>query len=379
MYPISITMLITSLDLTGTPRMMMDIIENINFRKFPVSVAYKPEYPRSELDLLKDLDSLGVKLIPLRGKRLFDPRGIFDLYRHLRQDSVRIVHCWDALGIAARILSLFSKFRIIQSYCNTLVSRGSFSYYLFNKITSLLIDGIIFCSIGVQESYEKGKTIFLGRKKIALIHNCVDIGRIQKRSYDLKKIRKEWNISETEIILTNIAYFNEQKGQKYLLDSIKIIVKQMPNIKLILVGWGPLEANLRTQASELEIESNVIFAGKCQRNTVFEILSITDVFVLSSLWEGFGMVLAEAMAMEKPVVTTNTDGSQVLVEHNINGLVVQPRNPHLFSDALMNLIISPERRRKMGELGKKKISNFFSVDMYIQKHEDFYKKVIQAS
>jgi glycosyltransferase involved in cell wall biosynthesis len=140
-----------------------------------------------------------------------------------------------------------------------------------------------------------------------------------------------------------------------------------------------LEANLRTQASELEIESNVIFAGKCQRNTVFEILSITDVFVLSSLWEGFGMVLAEAMAMEKPVVTTNTDGSQVLVEHNINGLVVQPRNPHLFSDALMNLIISPERRRKMGELGKKKISNFFSVDMYIQKHEDFYKKVIQAS
>ena len=153
MEPIRITMLITGLGLTGTPRVMMDIIENINYRHFEVSVAYKPEYSRSDLDLIEDLQNLGLKLIQLRGKNLFNFSGLFDLYRHLKRDSVQIVHSWDALGIAARLLSLFLRFRVIVSYCNPVVSKGSSLYYFINKITSLLIDGIIFCTKGVQKSY----------------------------------------------------------------------------------------------------------------------------------------------------------------------------------------------------------------------------------
>ena len=378
MNPIRITMLIASLDLTGTPRMMMDIIENINFRKFAVSVAYKPEYPGCEPDLKKDLDSLGIRLIPLRGKRLFDLQGIFDLYNHLKKDSVQIVHCWDALGIAARVLSLFSKFRIIQTYCNTLVSKGSIAYFFLNKMTSPLIDGIIFCSAGVQKSYERGKTIFLNNDKIALIHNCTDIDKIQKRYYDLKKIKIRWNINDNDVILTNIGFFNEQKGQKYLLDAIRIVVKQIPNIKLILVGWGPLEGCLRTQARELEIENNVLFAGKCPHDTVFEILSVADIFVLSSLWEGFGLVLAEAMALAKPVVCTKTDGSQLLVQDHKTGLIVPPKSPHDLAAAIIYLLNRPKLREQMGVFGKERVSSYFSPDKFIEQHQWFYNAILQS-
>ena len=146
----------------------------------------------------------------------------------------------------------------------------------------------------------------------------------------------------------------------------------------ILVGWGPLENKLRKKAQELGVENNILFAGKCQRNAVLEILSITDIFVLSSLWEGFGRVMGEAMAMGRPVVATKTDGTELLVEHNKTGLTVPTKNAQLLADAVLDLIDNPHRRLLMGKLGKEKISTFFSADEFIRQHQNFYKKVFQA-
>jgi len=81
MERIRITMLIAGLGLTGTPRMMMDIIENINHNQYHITVAYKPKYPGSDLDNLNDLMNLGITLIPLKGQRLFSFSGIRDLFQ----------------------------------------------------------------------------------------------------------------------------------------------------------------------------------------------------------------------------------------------------------------------------------------------------------
>ena len=377
MERIRITMLVAGLGLTGTPRVMMDIIENINHNQYDISVAYKPEYPASDLDNLNDLMNLGITLIPLRGKRLFSFSGITDLFQHLYRDHVQIIHCWDALRIIARILKFATGCRVIESYCNPVISKGSFIYYWANKITSLLLNGIIFCTTGVQKSYEQNKTIFLNRKKIAVIANCVNTGRITERIYDRNEIRKKWKITQEGIVLTNIGYFNDQKGQIYLLEAMEIILLEIPQIKLILVGWGPLEATLRRKAQDLGIEKNIVFAGKCPHDTVFEILSITDLFVLSSLWEGFGLVLGEAMAMGKPVVCTRTVGSQVVVRHNETGLIVPPQNPQALTEAVIDLLNNPDRMKKMGELGRKRVTALFSPKKFVQKHEAFYREIIQ--
>jgi glycosyltransferase involved in cell wall biosynthesis len=240
----------------------------------------------------------------------------------------------------------------------------------------LLIDGVIFCTRGVKESYEKTKTIFLQRKKIALITNCIKVNGGKESELYHKKIRKDWKINEDEKILTNVGYFNKQKGQIYLLDSMKNVLSELPQVKLFLVGWGPLETTLRMKARELGIADNIIFAGKCQQDRVFEILSITDIFVLSSLWEGFGLVLGEAMAMAKPVVCTKTDGSQVVVKHNETGIIVPPKDPRALADAVIDLIGDPDRARKMGELGKERVAALFSPERFIQEHEAFYREII---
>jgi glycosyltransferase involved in cell wall biosynthesis len=364
------------LSLTGTPRMMMDIVENINYNEFEISVAYKPEYHASELDLLEDLQDLGIKMVPLRGHRLFSSHGISDLSKHLKKDKVKIVHCWDALGIVARVLKYHTGCQVIESFCNPVESKGSCLFYCVNKLTSLSLDGIIFCTHGVQDSFKQNKTIFLDRKKIALILNCITTKAINKNIYDHEEIKLKWGIGESDIVLTNIGYFNEQKGQKYLLLAMQNILLKVPNARLVLVGWGPLEPSLKMQANELGIEKSVIFAGKCSHDTVFEILSVTDLFLLSSLWEGFGLVLGEAMAMGKPVVSTRTIGSEVLVQHNETGLIVPPKNSGALAEAVIDLLQTPDRMQKMGKIGRERVSSLFSPERFIESHEAFYREII---
>jgi glycosyltransferase involved in cell wall biosynthesis len=371
-------MLTAGLGLTGTPIKMMDVIENINPKEFDITVAYKPDIPECELDFLNDLKSLGINSVPLRGKALFSLNGLLDLYKHVRKERRQIVHCWDALEIVARIIKLVTRCRVIMSYCNPVIDQGSSLYFIVNKITSFLTDGVIFCSQSIKSSYQRHKVLYLNNSKITIIQNCINISKIKKKFYHKEKIRKRYQISNSDIVLTNIGYFNKQKGQIYLIKAMNRIIRKKPEAKLILVGWGPLENKLRKKAQELGVEDKILFAGKCQRSAVLEILSITDIFVLSSLWEGFGRVMGEAMAMGSPVVATKTDGSELLVEHNKTGLTVPTKNAQLLADAVIELIDNPHRRLLMGKLGKEKISTFFSADEFIRQHENFYRKVLQA-
>jgi len=332
---VKITMLMAGLGLSGTPRVMMDIIENINHERFDVSVAYKPQYPGFEGDLLAPLGNMGIKLFPLRGRNLFGLTGIIDLYKCLKDNSIQIVHCWDALSIIARILKPCTGSRIIESFGNPVTSKGSLIYYLTNKITSLLMDGSIFTIQEVQKSFEDSRVLFLNGKDKAVIANCINTNKIKPFCYD-NTIKEQWRLPEDHTLLTNVALFNEQKGQMYLLQAMRIILQEMPKARLILVGWGPLENELKVMARNLGIEDHVFFTGKCQREEVFKLLAVTDIFVLSSLWEGFCLAIAEAMALGKPVVSTRTDGSQTLIIDNETGLLVPQKDPGALASAVIS-------------------------------------------
>lgn len=377
MERIRITMLIAEIGLTGTPRMMMDIIENIDLSKFEVSVAFKPDYSMSDEKLLLELLKKEIKLVPLKGRTLFSFMGIRDLYKHLQRDRIQIIHCWDALRIVARIIKIVSGCKVVESYCNPVISKGSWKYEYVNKMTSLFIDGIIFCTPGVESSYTNNRVLFLRASKIALIANCIDTSVFNKNEYDQMKIREKWGIDETTNVLTNTGNFNEQKGQEYLIQALNLISAEVFNIKLILVGWGPRESIIKQEVDNYNIEKNVIFAGKCSREETAEILAISHIFVLSSLWEGFGLVIGEAMAMGVPVICTQTDGSDIVVKQGETGIVVPQNDIKSFAEAVVYLLTNSELMREMGYKGRRRVTELFSPERYIQEHEDFYNEILQ--
>ena len=239
------------------------------------------------------------------------------------------------------------------------------------------MDGIIFCSRGVEASYIKSRVLFLREKTTALIANYIDTSTFNTTENNQEEIKKKWGLDQTTLLLTNIGYFNEQKGQEYLLRAMKTIITKMPNVKLIIVGWGPRETILKQEARKLEIENSVIFAGKCTRDAVIELLSITDIFVLSSLWEGFGLAIGEAMAMGKPVVCTRTDGSDVLVKQGDTGIIVPPKDTVSLADGVLNLTDKPDLMKEMGERGKRRVARLFPPEKFIREHEAFYQKILK--
>jgi glycosyltransferase involved in cell wall biosynthesis len=124
------------------------------------------------------------------------------------------------------------------------------------------------------------------------------------------------------------------------------------------------------------LQDRVVFTGKLERPDVFAILSISDIFVLSSHWEGFGIVLAEAMALGKPVVSTDTDGGREVVKNGETGILVPIKNPRVLARAILNLLEQPDLMTRMGQKGKKRVRELFNCEQFIKGYEDFYKAVL---
>ena len=365
--------------ITGAFRRMMGIIENIDRNRFQIFVAYKPEYAewgKHEIDLII---KAGAMIVPLRGKWLFGLRGFMDLWNILRKENIDILHCWDVLGVPARIIGKAEGVKVVEEFGNpppVIMSEISLKHYLINKVTSVLVDGFVACSNGVMKKYQEKKPVFLRNKILSVVHNSVDVPHLNMSKNNISLLRKKYNLADHEVILTNVGYFNEQKAQDDLLKAFKKVVNQRADIRLFIVGWGRLENKLKNLTKHLGLEQKVIFTGKLTRAQVFGILSITDLFVLSSHWEGFGIVLAEAMALGKPVVSTDTDGSREVVVNRKTGILVPIKNPQVLAEAILDLLGKPDLMVQMGEEGLKRVAEHFNCEQFIKGYEDFYRSVL---
>ena len=368
--------------ITGALRMMVDIIEKVNGDRFKFYVAYKPEFnrwDRYEFDLIMKTEAT---LVPLSGKSIFNLRGYYDLLRILRKEKIDIMHCWDELGILARIVGKLSGVKIAQEFASTppVLNRDmSPAIYFANKITSLLDDGFVACSYEVLRKYRKYRPVFFNNKVIAVVHNCVDVPNLDASNNHLSYLRGKYGIKDKGLVLTNIGHLNRQKAQTDLLYAFKDVAAVRPDVRLIIVGWGPLEHELKNKALRHRLQDKVIFTGKLNRSEVFEVLSITDLFVLASHWEGFGIVTAEAMALGKPVVATDTDGSREVIRDGETGFLVPISEPSAMAKAIMNLLENPELMNQMGKLGLERVKKLFNSKRYSQGYENFYERMIDQN
>lgn len=131
-------------------------------------------------------------------------------------------------------------------------------------------------------------------EKFKVIHNGVDVNKFTFSEENRKKIRNELNIEDDTIVIGHIGRFNTEKNHTFLIDIFDEIHKENKNWKMIFVGKGPLEEELRSKVKKLSLEENIIFMG--YRENVNEILSAFDLFVFPSTFEGLGLGLIEAQA-----------------------------------------------------------------------------------
>ena len=174
-------------------------------------------------------------------------------------------------------------------------------------------------------------------------------------------------------IVGNVAALVPHKGQRHLIDAAAIVVRQIPDARFVIAGEGELRHALERQIRDRHLEKHVILLGF--RPDVLSLHKVFDVFVMSSVTEGLGTSLLDAMACGKPVVATEAGGIPEVVEDGLTGLLVPVRDPEAMAAAIVRLLHDAGLRRQMGEAAILSVRERFSVERMVLDTLRVYQRV----
>jgi glycosyltransferase involved in cell wall biosynthesis len=204
-------------------------------------------------------------------------------------------------------------------------------------------------------------------QKIKVIYEGVDTNWIDIQKPSPLKTKHD-------LIIGTVAHMSSEKGHNVLLEAAAELIPQFPNIAFVLVGDGKLASALSQQAIQLGIEKNIIFTGF--RSDSESLMKNFDIFCLPSLSEGLSSAILVAMANRLPVVATNVGGITELVADKQTGFIVGPKQPSDLASALSKLIQSPNLRNQMGNMGRKRVEEKFTLKNKLDQTERLYYQLL---
>jgi len=181
----------------------------------------------------------------------------------------------------------------------------------------------------------------------------------------------------TETRIGIVARLASEKDHQTLLHAIKLLSASDALFHLDIIGDGPLKNDLETTVEKLGIGAYVTFHG--MKYDVHEFLRNLDIFVLSSTTEGISLTLLEAMSTELPVVATDVGGNPEVVADGVTGFIVPPQDPEAMAEKLLLLVRDEELRRQMGQAGRERVLERFSITETTERYEELYRSVLQRA
>lgn len=230
--------------------------------------------------------------------------------------------------------------------------------------------------------YVKDTVVNMGtpESRVFTIPNAVDVSRWDP-TLSGAGVRKEFAIPEGAPLLVSVSRLFSWKGQRELVRSLRIVHREFPEARLLIVGAdeheayrGSFTSELRVLARELEVENHVTFTGA--RSDVPAIMAAADVFTLPSYEEPFGLVFLEAMAMQRPVVALDNGGTPEVVEHGKTGFLSRPWDVPKLAENILELLRDPELRARMGRAGRERVLAHFSAERMARDAATAYRTIL---
>lgn len=225
------------------------------------------------------------------------------------------------------------------------------------------------------------KNRFLNEDYAIHISNGVDIGRFAPDMLSLESkslLRTEWGIQEHDLVFTYVGRFVKEKGLVELLDAFHQLYKLYPHVKLLLVGEvlsTDRDQDTVIALQELMVHPAIIRTG--QRKDIPELLAISDVFVLPSYREGLPVSIMEAMAMAKPIITTNIRGCREQVIDGYNGFLIPAGSSADLLDRMRQLAEDKELRRQFGANSRERVVSHYDMHISLDKQRSLYHTLIR--
>ncbi len=365
--PITILYLANSGDIIGGGQIsLLSLLKGLNRDRFNPVIVCPAEGGLSEALKRMNVETYIIKMGTLRKLDIFSwIQSIYKMVKIIREKSVHIIHSNGSRatiygGLAARLTRtpLIWHVRIADSD------------RLLDTLLAKLSSHIVAISEAVQKRF---CWIVNSTKDTTVIYNGVDTKEFNP-AIDGSGIREEFGISPETPLIGTVGRMDWYKGHEYFIHAAAQVIEKIPNAHFLIVGDGENRKSLITLVQNLHLSNQVFFAGN--RDDVPQILACLDLFVLSSVSEGFGRAAAEAMACAKPVVATTAGGLPEVVENGITGKLVHPRDSSALAAAILEMIGDRERAQRMGVAGRRRVETLFSIEQNISRTEKLYESML---
>ena len=363
--------------ISGGEKVLFDLAMSMEERGHEVSVVC-PDPGQ----LPDELRKAGIESTIIPFHKTYDIRAARRLAQFIKSKKIDVLHSHGMLtNIISRVAGKMANVPVSVSteHLTMELGRGGRStetierlkaryYRMLDNYTSRYNQQVIAVSNAVRDDLvEQGIPV----SRITVIQNGINIPDIDPAAGN--RIRLELGIKPEETVVGAVGRLSPQKDYPTLLRAFKEVNKSCPDAVLMIAGEGHLRKNLEKLADDLGIGERVKFLG--YRSNVLEIVSSFDIYVLSSLWEGLPLAVLEAMAMEKPVVATSVPGTAEAVNEGETGFLVPLRDYQSLSRRLIYLADNPDKARLMGEAGRRRWKDCFSLTRVIDEHESLYQKL----
>ena len=336
-----------------------------------------PESIASSQNNLDELKEKGVIVHIIYSKRSYSLSGQFKIYRFFKQHQFDIVHTHllaADLGIAlsqkifgSKVLQVSTKHGYEEKYNNDYGFNPSYKQKNFYWRAARFAESKIKRSFAISQGLYK---LYSG------------LGIVKESNLDLinygfdyhteDMYNPELRFSNKQLIL--VGRLTEFKGHKFAFAALKLLKFKYPEVKLVVVGDGVLKKQLVSDVGNSGLEEQVIFTGS-QPNPR-EYMSNSDVVLVPSVSEGFGVVLLEAFSVKRPVVAFNVPSPSELIVHNHDGLLAEPYSIEEYASLIESILINPMLGKKLSDNAYEKLNKKFTKRRMVDETVEFYERVL---
>jgi len=373
--PVRVCHITKATGIAGSEKHLLTLLTGLNKAKYQVTLILLVERDKLLEDFVRRFEEGGVqvKRVLIRGD--VDPLLVWGLYQLLWKGNYDLVHTHlihaDLYGTLAAKLA---RVPIILStkHNDDAFRRHPFLAFL-DRLASKFANKVIVISNSLRRFFVEVEGLDSG--KIIRIYYGLDAAELGVHKLGGSSVREEFGIAADAPLVGIIARLDPQKGHAYLLTAFAKVAEALPGARLLVVGDGHLRRDLERRARELGIAHQAIFTG--WRDDVPCIMAGIDLLVAPSLWEGFGLVLLEAMVAGRPIVASRVSAIPEVVADGETGILVPPKDPQALAEAILRLASDQELARRMGEAGRERIEERFSAKRMVKMTENLYDGLIK--
>ncbi|MFA6216035.1 MAG: glycosyltransferase [Candidatus Omnitrophota bacterium] len=356
-----------SFDIGGIETLILAMCRSLDKSRFNISVcSFK------EKNFLKnEFEQLGIAFYQEKKQEGIDLKLIIKLSKLFKDQNIDIVHSHNAAQWFYAVLACIGlkKTKIIHTQHSTLRPE-EFKLIYFLRYLAIRTTAVV-CVVKNVAEYLLVKAK-VNAKKIKVVYNGIDTKKYSNEAA-LKPDKTVFGIPSVCRVIGNIARLAPVKDHKTLMDGFKIAFSQLPDIRLLLIGNGPMMEELKQYARQLNIEKEVIFLG--DRRDIPELLRILDIFILSSLSEGLSITLLEAMSAALPIIATEVGGNPEVIANSKTGLLIPSRSPDKLAQAIIWMLQNHQESITMGRRALQVVIEQFSIEKMTSEYEKLYCQI----